>query len=71
MSSTSGTAHASRGNDGVYPSTDIGMFHTENEASPYWRVDLEAVYCISAVYFMNRGHSISANTRKFCRATLF
>lgn len=46
-----GCCVAEHGNDGI----DSGqVFHTVNEANPWWRVDMQDVFCIHAVYFMNR-----------------
>lgn len=46
-----GCCVAENGNDGIYSGE---TFHTKNEANPWWRVDMQEVYCIHAVYFMNR-----------------
>lgn len=52
MSSVLPWSNASNGNDGFYSGV---LAHTDYELSPWWRVDLLSPYCVTSVYFMNRG----------------
>lgn len=50
--------YAERANDGIYhdEAEYLGsMAHTNEEANPWWRVDLGRVHCIYAVRILNRG----------------
>ena len=58
--------HASHANDGIYRPTDkseagekLSIAHTSYQSQPWWRVDLEKIYCVWAVNILNRGDGMT------------
>ena len=52
---------AARGNNGIV--TD-DYFHTGWEYGGWWRVDLEQMYCVTRVFFVNRKETSVFQFRK-------